>query len=104
LLDKYNFLCYNYIATNNGYFIIGGIDSMQEKTFNLEITAEEFAIISVGIGLYHKDCAKALYETLEGIRPDDKCVDVAEFDNHHKILMNLYDKLTNISNQITKSF
>ena len=77
---------------------------MQEKTFNLEITAEEFAIISVGIGLYHKDCAKALYETLEGIRPDDKCVNVTEFDNHHKILMNLYDKLTNISKQITKSF
>ena len=91
------------MVTNNSYFIIERLDNMQEKTFNLEITAEEFLIISAGIGLYHKDCAKALYETLEGIRPDDKCVNVTEFDNHHKILMNLYDKLTIISNQITKT-
>ena len=76
---------------------------MQEKTFNLEITPEEFVIISTGIGLVHKDCAKALYETLEGMRPDDRCVNVTEFDSQHKILMNLYDKLTNISNQITES-
>lgn len=70
------------------------------KTFNLEITPEEFIIISAGVGLYHKECAKALYETLEGLR--DKCVDVEEFDSQHKILMNLYNKLADISKQINE--
>lgn len=72
------------------------------ETFNLEITPEEFIIISAGVGLYHKDCAKALYETLEGLRQDDKCVNVEEFDSQHKILMNLYNKLADISKQTNK--
>jgi hypothetical protein len=70
------------------------------ETFNLEITPEEFIIISVGVGLYHKDCAKALYESLEGLR--GKCVSVEEFDSQHKVIMNLYNKLADISKQINK--
>ena len=37
-------------------------------TFNLELTAEELVILSGAVGLYHKECAKALCETLEGTR------------------------------------
>lgn len=70
------------------------------ETFNFEITPEEFIILSTGVGLYHKECAKALYETLEGIR--GKCVNVEEFDSQHKIIMNLYNKLADISKQINK--
>lgn len=37
-------------------------------TFNLGLTAEELVILSGAVGLYPKDCAKVLYETLEGTR------------------------------------
>ncbi len=69
-------------------------------TFNLELTMEELFILSAAVGLYHKDCAKALYETLEGTRAEKDCVNVEEFDTQHKMLMNLYDKLGNLVKQI----
>ena len=70
-----------------------------EKTFNLELTPEEFVVVSAGIGCFHKETAKALYESLEGTRDKDKAINVEEFDNQHKILMGLYDKLSVIADE-----
>lgn len=73
-----------------------------EKTFNLELTPEEFVAVSAGIGCFHKETVKALYESMEGTRDDDKAINVEEFDKQHKILMGLYDKLAVMADEYNK--
>ena len=71
---------------------------MNEVTITL--TSDELVLLYVGLGLYHKDCAKAFYESLEGIREDDKSINVEEFNEQHKTIMLLYSKLNEATKQI----
>lgn len=68
--------------------------------FNLELTVNEFVCVMAGVGLYHKELAKSLYESMEGLRDESTSINVEEFEDHHKALMNLYDKLAAITKQI----
>jgi hypothetical protein len=63
-----------------------------EKIYKLELTLEETIMVSLGIGLLHKESAKAFYETLEGLHDDDPN-DVEKFDKQHKTIMGLYKKI-----------
>lgn len=71
---------------------------MNEVTITL--TPDELVLVYVGLGLYHKDCAKAFYESLEGIREDDKSINVEEFNDQHQAIMSLYSKLNETVKQI----
>lgn len=71
---------------------------MNEVTITL--TSDELVLLYVGLGLYHKDCAKAFYESLEGIREDDKSINVEEFNDQHEAIMSLYSKLNETVKQI----
>ena len=71
---------------------------MNEVTITL--TSDELVLLYVGLGLYHKDCAKAFYESLEGIREDDKSINVEEFNDQHEAIMSLYSKLNEAVKQI----
>ena len=71
---------------------------MNEVTITL--TPDELVLLYVGLGLYHKDCAKAFYESLEGIREDDKSINVEEFNDQHQAIMSLYSKLNEAVKQI----
>lgn len=71
---------------------------MNEVTITL--TSDELVLLYVGLGLYHKDCAKAFYESLEGIREDDKSINVEEFNDQHQAIMSLYSKLNEAVKQI----
>ena len=71
---------------------------MNEVTITL--TPDELVLVYVGLGLYHKDCAKAFYESLEGIREDDKSINVEEFNDQHQAIMSLYSKLNEAVKQI----
>jgi len=71
---------------------------MNEVT--LTLTSDELVLLYVGLGLYHKDCAKAFYESLEGIREDDKSINVIEFNEQHEAIMSLYSKLNEAVKQI----
>lgn len=71
---------------------------MNEVT--LTLTSDELVLLYVGLGLYHKDCAKAFYESLEGIREDDKSINVKEFNEQHEAIMSLYGKLNEAVKQI----
>ena len=71
---------------------------MNEVTIIL--TPNELVLVYVGLGLYHKDCAKAFYESLEGIREDDKSINVEEFNDQHQAIMSLYSKLNETVKQI----
>lgn len=68
--------------------------------YNLELTATEFVCVMAGIALYHKEVAKSLYETLEGLRNESTSISVEEFDEQHKAIMSLYDKLAAITEQM----
>ena len=68
--------------------------------YNLELTANEFICVMGGLALYHKELAKSLYESMEGLTDAAEDIDIEEFDNQHKTLMGLYDKLAVISKQI----
>lgn len=52
---------------------------MNEVTITL--TPDELVLLYVGLGLYHKDCAKAFYESLEGIRKVDESISTDEFND-----------------------
>ena len=71
---------------------------MNEVTITL--TPEELVLVYVGLGLCHKDCAKAFYESAEGIREDDKSINVEEFNDQHQAIMSLYSKLNEAVKQI----
>lgn len=71
---------------------------MNEVT--ITVTPDELVLLYVGLGLYHKDCAKAFYESLEGIREDDKSINVEEFNDQHQAIMSLYSKLNEAVKQI----
>lgn len=71
---------------------------MNEVTITL--TPEELVLVYVGLGLCHKDCAKAFYESAEGIREDDKSINVEEFNDQHQAIMSLYSKLNETVKQI----
>lgn len=71
---------------------------MNEVTITL--TSDELVLVYVGLGLCHKDCAKAFYESLEGIREDDKSINVEEFNDQHQAIMSLYSKLNEAVKQI----
>ena len=71
---------------------------MNEVTITL--TSDELVLVYVGLGLYHKDCAKAFYESLEGIREDDKSINVEEFNDQHQAIMSLYGKLDKVVEQL----
>ena len=71
---------------------------MNEVTITL--TSDELVLLYVGLGLYHKYCAKAFYESLEGIREDDKSINVEEFNDQHEAIMSLYSKLNEAVKQI----
>lgn len=68
--------------------------------FTITLTSDELVLLYVGLGLYHKDCAKAFYESLEGIREDDKSINVEEFNDQHEAIMSLYSKLNEAVKQI----
>ena len=68
--------------------------------FTITLTPDELVLLYVGLGLYHKDCAKAFYESLEGIREDDKSINVEEFNDQHEAIMSLYSKLNEAVKQI----
>jgi hypothetical protein len=68
--------------------------------YNLELTANEFICVTGGLALYHKELAKTLYESMEGLVDKDESIDVEEFDRQHKTLMGLYDQLATIAEQI----
>ena len=68
--------------------------------FTITFTPDELVLLYVGLGLYHKDCAKAFYESLEGIREDDKSINVEEFNDQHEAIMSLYSKLNEAVKQI----
>lgn len=68
--------------------------------FTITLTPDELVLLYVGLGLYHKDCAKAFYESLEGIREDDKSINVKEFNDQHETIMSLYSKLDEAAKQI----
>ena len=68
--------------------------------YNLELTESEFMCVMAGLALYHKEAAKSLYETMEGLRDNSNSIDVNEFDGQHKTLMGLYDKLAVIVEQM----
>jgi hypothetical protein len=70
------------------------------KEFTITLTSDELVLLYVGLGLYHKDCAKAFYESLEGIREDDKSINVEEFNDQHEAIMSLYSKLNEAVKQI----
>ena len=71
---------------------------MNEITITL--TPEELVLVYVGLGLYHKDCAKAFYESAEGIRKVDESISVEEFNEQHEAIMLLYGKLDEVVKQI----
>lgn len=68
--------------------------------FNLELTVNEFVCVMAGISLYHKEVAKSFYETMEGLRDKSTSINVEEFDDQHKVIMSLYDKLAAITEKI----
>ena len=68
--------------------------------FTITVTADELVLLYVGLGLQHKDCAKEFYESLEGIREDDKSINVIEFNEQHEAIMSLYSKLDEVVKQI----
>lgn len=68
--------------------------------FTITLTPNELVLVYVGLGLYHKDCAKAFYESLEGIRENDKSINVKEFNEQHETIMSLYGKLDEAVKQI----
>lgn len=68
--------------------------------FTITFTPDELVLLYVGLGLYHKDCAKAFYESLEGIREDDKSINVEEFNDQHEAIMSLYSKLNEAVKQL----
>lgn len=68
--------------------------------FTITVTADELVLLYVGLGLYHKDCAKAFYESAEGIRKVDESISVEEFNDQHEAIMSLYSKLDEVVKQI----
>ena len=72
-----------------------------DKIYKLELTLEETIMVSLGIGLLHKESAKAFYESLEGLHDDDP-TDVENFDKQHKTIMNLYKKIGDILSEEEK--
>lgn len=74
-----------------------------EKIYKLELTFEEAMMLYAGLGLFHKETAKALYETLEGLREKKEEVNVDEFDKHHKMAMGLYEKFKDILSEEVKN-
>lgn len=71
---------------------------MNEITITL--TPEELVLVYVGLGLYHKDCAKAFYESAEGIRKVSESISVEEFNEQHEAIMSLYGKLDEVVEQL----
>lgn len=71
---------------------------MNEVTITL--TPEELVLVYVGLGLCHKDCAKAFYESAEGIRKVSESISVEEFNEQHQAIMSLYSKLNETVKQI----
>ena len=68
--------------------------------FTITLTSDELVLLYIGLSLYHKDCAKAFYESLEGIREEDKSINVEEFNDQHEAIMSLYSKLNEAVKQI----
>ena len=68
--------------------------------FTITFTPEELVLLYVGLGLYHKDCAKAFYESAEGIRKVNESISVEEFNEQHEAIMSLYGKLDEVVKQI----
>ena len=66
----------------------------------ITLTPDELVLVYVGLGLYHKDCAKAFYESLEGIRKVDESISTDEFNDQHQAIMSLYSKLNEAVKQI----
>lgn len=63
-----------------------------EKTINLELTQEEYQLVAAGIALVHRGLFKTEYESMVGNLEGKEVMTIGEFDEKHKIIMNLYDK------------
>lgn len=46
-----------------------------------------------GVGLTHKEAARNFYESLEGLKEKKDELSIDEYDEIHKTLMDLYNKL-----------
>lgn len=74
----------------------------ENKTYSMDFTFKELVMLLGGVGLTHKESAKNLYESLEGLKEKKDELSIDEFDEAHKALMSLYNKLGEKIKEIAK--
>lgn len=66
----------------------------ENMKIKLELDFPEYIIVAAGVGAFHQMAAQKLADTLSGkVEKKEDQLNVDEFDETHKQIMVLYDKL-----------
>lgn len=66
----------------------------ENMKIKLELDFAEYLIVAAGVGAFHQRAAQKLADTLSGkVEKKEDQLNVDEFDETHKQIMVLYDKL-----------